>query len=157
MRNLPTVKYLFLLTIILSCKSGPRKVVIAHNDHDTTAQVPVKRDTTSIDIRNPYETGKDTVRLNVVMDKIFTFPEVQTINKQIDKTSDGKHGVSIMVRNEFNGDTSYYHFMVGDNSHKDRYINVFDFLLEKKTGQIKAYDPSLDSVMNLKNWRKARK
>ena len=151
------MKYLFLLTLILSCKSGPRKVVVARNDLDTTPQVPVKRDTTSIDIHDPYETGKDTVRLNAVMDKIFKFPEVEAVNKQIDKTSNGKHGVSIMVRDEFNGDTSYYHFMVGDNSHEDRYMNVYDFLLEKKTGQIKAYDPSLDSIINLQIWRKHRR
>ena len=91
------------------------------------------------------------------MDKIFKFPEVQAINKQIDKTSKGTHGVSIMVHDEFKGDTSYYHFMVGDNSNEDRYMNVYDFLLDKKTGQIKAYDPSLDSIMNLQDWRKTRK
>ena len=83
------MKYLFLLTILLSCKSGPRKVVVAHNDQDTGTQVAVKRDTSSIDIHDPFETGKDTVRLNKVMDKIFKFPEVEAINKQIDKSSKG--------------------------------------------------------------------
>ena len=91
------------------------------------------------------------------MDKIFKFPEVEAVNEQIDKASKGTHGVSIMVHDEFNGDTSYYHFMVGDNSHEDKYMNVYDFLLDKKTRQIKAYDPSLDSIMNLKDWRNTRK
>jgi hypothetical protein len=151
------MKYLFFLTILLSCKSGPKKVFIASPDRDTTAQILVKRDTTSIDVHDPYETDKDTVRLNKVMDEIFKFPEVEAINKQIDNTSKGTHGVSIMIHDEFNGDTSYYHFMVGDNSRKDRYVNIFNFLLEKKTGQIKAYDPSLDSIMTLQDWRKTRK
>jgi hypothetical protein len=151
------MKYLFILTIFVSCKSGPRKVVVAHTDTDTTAQASIKRDTASIDIHDPYETGKDTIRLNKVMDKIFKLPEVAAVNKKIDKTSKGAHGVSIMVHDEFNGDTSYYHFMVGDNSHEDRYINVYDFLLDKKTGQIKVYDTVTDSIMSLKDWRRTRK
>jgi len=151
------MKYLFLLTILLGCKNGPRKFIVAHNDSGTTAQATVRRDTSSIDIHDPYETGKDTVRLNKAMDKIFKFPEVEAVTKQIKENNKGTHSASIMVYDEFNGDTSYYHFMVGDNSHEDRYMNIYDFLLDKKTGQIKAYDPSLDSIMNLLDWRKARK
>jgi hypothetical protein len=151
------MKHLFVLTILLGCKSGHKKVIVAHNDSDTTAQATVRHDTTSIDVHNPYETGKDTVRLNKVMVEIFKFPEVEAITKQIKESSKGKHSASILVYDEFNGDTSYYHFMVGDNSHEDRYMNIFDFLLDKKTGQIKAYDPSLDSIMNLQDWRKTRR
>ena len=151
------MKYLFLLSILLGCKSERRKVIVAHHSQGTTIKATVKRDTSSIDIHDPFETGKDTIRLNRVMNKIFKFPEVETINKQIDETSKGKHGVSISVHDEFNGNTSYYHFMVGDNSQEVRYINVYDFLLDKNTGQIKAYDPVLDSIMNLQDWRKARK
>lgn len=151
------MKYFFLLTIILSCKSGPGNAIVDHNDHDTAAQMPFRPDTTSIDIHDPYKTGKDTFRLNKVMDEILKFPEVEAITKQINKMSKGTHGASIMVYDEFNGDTSYYDFMVGDNSREDRYVNIFHFLLEKKTGQIKAYDPSLDSIMSLQNWRKMRK
>src|SRR3954465_8543039 len=102
------MKYLFLLTILLSCKSRPRKVIVANSGQDTTTQATINRDTTSIDVHDPYETGKDTVRLNAIMDKIFKFPEVQAINKQINKNSKGTHGVSIMVHDEFNGDTSYF-------------------------------------------------
>ena len=151
------MKLLFLLTILISCEIRPRKVIVVYSDRDTTAQMPVKRDPSSIDIHDSYETGKDTVRLNKIMDKIFKFPEVEAINKQIDRTSKGTHGVSIMVHDEFNSDTSYYHFMVGDNSQEDRFMNVYDFLFDKKTGQIKAYDPALDSILSLQDWRKARK
>src|SRR4051794_29579880 len=112
------MKYLFLLTILVSCKSEPRKVIVAHPKLDTTAQVSVRSDTTSVDLHDPYETGKDTVRLNKVMGEILMFPEVQAINKQIRKNSKGIHGISIMVHDEFNGDTSYYHIMAGDNSHE---------------------------------------
>jgi len=150
------MKYLFLLTILLSCKSEPRKVIVARTKVDTTAPLSIKRDTNSVDTHDPYETGKDTVRLNKVMDKIFKFPEVQAINKQIDKNSKGTHGVSIMVEDEFDEDTSYYHFRIGDNSHEERYENIYDFLLEKKTGQIKVYDPVSDSILSLKDWRKNR-
>jgi hypothetical protein len=153
----PNMKYLFVLTIFLSCKSGPRKVIVAHSGSNTTTQMTIHRDTSSIDTNDPYETGYDTVRLNKAMDKIFKFPEVEAINKQIDKTTNGKHGVSIMVHDQFNGDTSFYHFRVGDNSHEDRYVNVFDFLLYKQTNEIKAYDPTLDTVLSLQEWRKTRK
>ena len=149
------MKYLLLITILLSCKDGPRKVFVRHELSDTMAEV--SRDTTSIDIHDPFKTGKDTVRLNAVMDRIFEFPEVEAINKQILKTSKGAHGVSIIVHDEFQGDTSYFNLMVGDNSHEDRYVNIFNFLLDKKTGQVKAYNQVLDSVMSLEDWRKARK
>ena len=94
--------------------------------------------------------------MNKAMNTIFKFPEVEAINKQIDKNSKGAHGVSIMVHDDFDGDTSYYHFEVGDNSHDDRYMNIYDFLLQKKTGQIKVYDHLSDSIISLRDWRKKR-
>lgn len=151
------MKYLFLLTILLSCKSEPRKVVVVYRHDDTTAHMPVIKDTTSIDIHDPYQTGKDTIRLNKVLAQIFNFPEVKAINKQINKNSKGSHGVAIMVEDQFDGDTSYYHFRVGDNSHEEMYENIYDFLLEKKTGEIKVYDDISDSIMTLKDSRKNRK
>jgi hypothetical protein len=151
------MKYLFLLTILLSCKGDPGKVIVAHNDSDTATQAIVKRELTSGDFDDPYETGKDTIRLNRAIDIIFRFPEVQALNKQIGKESKGAHGVSIRVDNNFNGDSTYYHFIVGDNSHEDRYVNVYDFLLDKKTNEISAYDPVPDTILNLQDWRKSRK
>jgi hypothetical protein len=156
-RNHLSMKYLFILTIFLACKSGPRKVFVARTDTDSTAQAPIKRDTISIDIHDPYETGKDTIRLNKVIETISKFPEVEAIKKQIDKNSKSTHGVSFMVHDEFNSDTSYYLIEVGDNSHDDKYVNVYDFLLEKQTGQIKAYDHLSGAIMSLQEWRKSRK
>jgi hypothetical protein len=150
------MKYLLLLPFLLSCKGGPGKVMVVHHDPDTTTQA-IKRDTTSIDIHDPYETGKDTTLLNKIMKTISKFPEVEALNKQINKNSNGTHGVSFMVRDEFDSDTSYYHFELGDNSHEDRYVNIYDFLLEKKTGQIKAYDHISGAIMSLQEWRKTRK
>jgi hypothetical protein len=141
---------------LLSCNTGPRKVIIPHVDKDSTSTFVLRNDTSIIDMHDPYETGKDTFRLNAVMDKIFKFPEVQEINRQIIKNSKGKHGVSLMVSDEFDGDTSYYDFSVGDNSHEERYENIFDFILVKKTGQIKVYEPISDSIMSLEDWRKTR-
>ncbi len=83
------------------------------------------------------------------MEIIFKFPEVQAINKQIEKNSKSKNGVSFMVHDEFESDTFYYHFEVGDNTHDDRYVNTFDFLLEKKTGQIKIYDNMSGAILSL--------
>jgi hypothetical protein len=151
------MKYLLLTFAFLSCKSGPKKMIPPHVGEDSTTNVSVRREASGIDIHDPYETGKDTVRLNAAMDKIFKFPEVQIVDKQIRKKSEGLHGVAIMVRDEFQADTAYYDFMVGDNSHEDRYVNMFNFILEKKTGQIKVYDSITDSIMNLKDWRKTRK
>ena len=127
---------------------------LVEKSHESTDTI--ERDTSTIDIHDPYETGKDTVRLNAVMDKIFKFPEVQAINRQINKATKGAHGVSIMVSDEFDGDTSYYHFKVGDNSNDYMYHNIYDFLLEKNTGKIKVYESVSDSIMNLKDWRKSR-
>jgi hypothetical protein len=154
----PNMRHVLLISVILiSCNSGPRKVISAHASMDTVSELSFRRDTSTIDIHDPYETGRDTVRLNAVMDKILKFPEVEVINKQINKTSKGSHGVSIMVRDEFDDDTAYYSFMVGDNSHEDRYVNIFNFLMEKKTGQIRVYDAEADSIMSLKEWRKTKK
>ena len=146
-----------LIILLSSCNGGQRKVIAHNSKSDTTSRAPVRRDTTSIDIHDPYETGKDTLLLNAVMERIFTLPEVEAINKLISKTSKGSHGVSIMVHDEFEGDSSYYHFMVGDNSHEARFVSSFNFLLEKKTGQLKAYYPLLDSIMSLQDWRQIRK
>ena len=96
-----------------------------------------------------YEAGIDTFRLNKGMKLIFKFPEVDAINTQIDRRSNGAHGVSMTVHDEFNGDTSYYRCAVGDNSLEDRYVNFFNFLLDKKTNEIKVYEPALDTVFQL--------
>ena len=150
------MKYLFLLTILLSCKNEQKKVIFTYTNKDTIVQTPIKDDSTFVDIHDPFATGKDTTRLKRVMDKIVKYPEVKYINEQIDKSSNGKHGVAFFVHDEFEGDTSYYDFEVGDNSHEDRYVNIYNFLLEKKTGLIKVYDPSSDSILSLKDWRKKR-
>lgn len=107
-------------------------------------------------MHDPFQTGKDTAVLNNVLERIYKFPEVQAVNKQIEKNSNGKHGVSIITRDELDSDTAYYVFEVGNNSRDDRYINIFNFLLEKKTGEIKVYDPVTDSILTLKAWRKTR-
>jgi hypothetical protein len=151
------MKYLLLLTILLSCKGKPGKVIVAHHNPDTTTKMAGKQDTSSIDIHDLYETDKDTTRLNKVMETISKFPEVEALNKQINKNSNGTHGVSFMVHDEFDSDTSYYHFELGDNSHEDRYVNIYDFLLEKQKGQIKAYDHISGAIMSLQDWRKKRK
>lgn len=123
-----------------------------HASNDT-----IRRDTTTIDIHDPYQTGKDTVRLNAVMDKIFKFPEVRAINRRIIKATKGAQGVSIMVSDEFDNDTSYYDFRVIDNSSDYIYHTMYDFLLEKKTWQIKVYESASDSIISLKDWRKSRR
>ena len=151
------MKYLFLLIIFLSCKSDQKKVIVTNTNNDKTVQIPVKHDSSFIDQHDPYVTGKDTAQLNKVTDIINKFPEVKYINAQIEKTSKEKHGISFIVRDEFSGDTSYYAFQVGDNSQEDRYVNIYDFLFEKKTGQIKVYDHLSGSIMSLQDWRKGRK
>ena len=151
------MKYIILFLVLLSCHSGTGKVIQPHIEQTPTSTASLKQDTSTIDKYDPYETGKDTVRLNAAMEQIFKFPEVQAINRQITKKSKGAHGVSIMVRDNFDGDTAYYDFSIGDNSHADRYQNIFNFILEKKTGQIKVYNPVIDSIMSLKDWRKTRR
>jgi hypothetical protein len=151
------MRYIFLFLVLLSCNNVPRKVIPPHVEKSPISTVSIRRDTSTIDIHDPYQTGKDTVRLNAVMDKIFKFPEIQTINRQIIKSTKGAHGVSIMVSDEFDGDTAYYDFRVGDNSDGEMYHNIFDFILEKKTGQIKVYDTVSDSIISLKDWRKTRR
>jgi hypothetical protein len=150
------MKYLFLITLLLSCKNGTRKLIQPHFAKDSTSKVSTKRDTSTVHVHDAYETGKDTVLLNATMDKIFKFPEVQELDKEINKSSKGTHGDSIIVRDEFEGDSAYYDFMVGDNSHEDRYVTIFNFVMEKRTGKIKAFDSTRDSIMTLKDLRKTR-
>jgi hypothetical protein len=91
------------------------------------------------------------------MGMIIKFREVQAIDRQINKSTKGAHGVSIMARDEFNGNSAYYDFRVGDNSNDLIYYNIFDFILEKKTEEIKVYDTASDSIISLKDWRKIRR
>lgn len=151
------MKYLFFLVLFLSCENVQKKLTTKQTNTDIIAQVTIKHHSNFVDVHDPFATGKDTVQLKKAMDKITRFPEVAYINEQIIKSSKGKRGVAFFVHDEFNGDTLYYHFEVGDNSHEDRYVNIYNFLLEKKTGQIKAYDPLSDSILNLQDWRKKQK
>ena len=149
--------YFFIAIVLLGCKNKTANVVSSPIEKDTTSRRTVKPDSITIDIHDPYLIGKDTVRLNIAIDQIFNFPEVKAITKQILKNSKGKHGTTIMTRDEFGNDTLYYWFRVGDNSLDDRYVNIFNFVMDKKTGEIKAYDSVNDSIMSLKDWRKGRK
>ena len=116
-----------------------------------------KLDSATIDIHDPYQTGRDTARLSGVIDRIFNFPEVKSITKQILKSSKGKHGATIITRDEFGSDTLFYWFRVGDNSHDDRYANIFDFVMNKKTGEVRVCNSATGSILSLKDWRKTRK
>jgi hypothetical protein len=132
------MKYFIIIFLLSACGNSQQNVI----------QYPVATD--SVD---PYQTGRDTASLDLAERSIFNFPEVQVVNKRIQKKSGGKHGVAISARDNFNGDTAYYLFEVGDNSNDDRYQIIYNFLKIKKTGEIKFYDTVTDSILTLKEWR----
>lgn len=90
------------------------------------------------------------------MSRIYKFPEVLALDKRIKKTTKGMHGVSLTVRDKFEKDSSYYEFLVGDNSGPDRYVNIYTYLLEKNTRIIKVYNHNDGAIMKLEEWRKLR-
>jgi hypothetical protein len=150
------MKYISFIVIFLGCTNGPPKGTVSHVEKDTTYQTRLVRDSSSINMHDAYGNDRDTIRRNAAMNTIYNFPEVKELDKLIRKSSKGAHGVSFIVEDEFEGDTSYYHFSVGDNSHEEKYEKIFDFLLEKKTGQIKVYDSAKDSIMSVQAWRKLK-
>ena len=143
------MKYFLPLIFLLSCYDQPAKLTPPMHDQQIETH-----DNSAADLHAPYNTGKDTARLNRVIEELSQFPEVQRLTQQIDKNGNGKHGVSFMVKDEFEGDSTLYHFEVGDNSHQDRCVNVYDFVMLKKTGEIKAYDHLSGKLMGLEEWRK---
>ena len=147
------MKYVFIFVLLLGCKGDPQKTGA---DRDTTAYLTIKPGTDSLAEKETSPPHNDTIQMGPLMDTIFRLPEVQDIHKKISKSSRGAHGVSMQVSQEFNGNSSYYCLRVGDNSREDRYYNIFIFLIDKKTKEIKAYDTVLDSIMSLEDWRRTR-
>jgi hypothetical protein len=147
------MKYFLYLAVLLSCRTDNRTAIPGHRSSYTNSQVQYNRETLETEMNDPLS-GKDTVLLNRIVDSIYKFPEVQAIDKQIAKNSKMIHGVSFMVQDGFNGDTSLYQFSVGDNSSSDRYTNIYNFILVKGTLEIKVYEPSNDSIMSLQAWRR---
>ena len=150
------MKNLLIIFLFLACRNRQQKETPPLKGIDTNSKANINIDKPTIDLHDACKNEKDTTRLNKAIVQIFKFPEVQVVNKQLLKNSKGKHGVAFMTRDQFGGDTAFYWFEVGDNSRDDRYVNIFNFLLEKKTGQIKAFDTMNDSIMSLKDWRKTR-
>ena len=111
----------------------------------------------SIDEPIDIENNVDSVRIQKALHKILNIEEVQSLDKLIRKNTSSKHGVAIMTFNNFQSDTSCFQFMVGDNSRADRYENIYTFSIKKSGDEIKIYDPALDSVMSLSNWRQLQK
>jgi hypothetical protein len=112
------MKYLVFIVVILSCKSSPKKVFIPSYQRDSS--IVQKKDSVTMDFHDPFMTGKDTVRLNKVMDIVYNLPEVQAIDKRINDWSKATHGISMSVQDNFGGDTSYHNILVGNKSKAER-------------------------------------
>jgi hypothetical protein len=150
------MKYLLLL-LLISCQGQPHNEAQPTSNKDSTSLIKSSADSfpRNLSFQEDYE--HDTMHIGLIVKKLNKFPEVQLLDKQIRKASKGIHGVSYQILNKYGKDTSYYVIEVGDNSHDDRYINVYTFLMEKKTSVIKIYEPVNDSFMSLKEWRRTGK
>ena len=148
------MKYLIFIVVLWSCTNSPKKVLIPSHRNDSF--VRLRKDSVTSDLQDPFMTAKDTTRLNHVMDLIYNFSEVQALDKLINDRSKATHGVSMSVKDNFGGDTSYYSISVGDNSKTERWEPVYNFLLVKKTNELRVYEPDSDSIMTIKLWRKIR-
>lgn len=152
-----TITALFLLACV-SCGSQPETTEATPVTQDTltAAALPASTDSITHYAHDPYTTGTDTARLNAAMHKIYQLAEVQEIDSIIRQSTQGKHGVAFMMENGWNQDTTYYRFIVGNNAHEDRYETIFNFVLDKKTEEIKIYDPLVDSLLSIEDWRKTK-
>ena len=151
------IKYLIFLSFLLSCNNDPEKPGTRKTKDNAIIQAAIGQDSASASVDDPYKSGQDTVLLNTIMDKIFGFPEVEETERQIRKRTRGAHGVAIFVQEGVGRYGSSYVFRVGDNSHEDRYESIYDFVFDKKTGQISVYDAATGSVIPLEDWRKMNK
>ena len=148
------MKYLIVIIIVLSCKSSTNNVL--NNSKSNHSQTVQRKDSFTLHKYDPFITGKDTLRLNLAINSIYNFPEVQAIDERINTQSEMKNGVAFMVHDNFGGDTSYYRISVGNNSRSDRFETIYNFLFAKKTSEIKVVDPINDSIITLDQWRIAR-
>jgi hypothetical protein len=89
--------------------------------------------------------------INKAIERIHNLPEVMRLEKKISTSTNGAHGVAYISNVHFNGDSSIYHIQVGDNSKNDRYVVIYNFLVDKKSGAIKAYDAVRDSILSIRN------
>lgn len=145
-----------LLLVFTGCTNQPAQSVVPPPGQNAPDSHSIHANSEDAISNEAVKADKDAARLNAAMDIIFKLPEVQAIDKLIQTSTQGKRGVSIMLQDEMNQDSNYYNLMVGNNAHEDRFENIFNFLVNKKTQEIKVYEPVTDSTMSLEDWRKMK-
>jgi hypothetical protein len=99
--------------------------------------------------KNKPGSGLDQKNINKAIESIHNLPEVIKLENKISTSTNGAHGVAYISNVHFHGDSSIYHIQVGDNSQNDRYVVIYNFLVDKKSGAIKAYDSVGDSTLSI--------
>lgn len=98
--------------------------------------------------KNVQQLESDSILMKAI-ERIHKLPIVMRLEKKISISTNGAHGVAYISNFHFNGDSSYYHIQVGDNSQSDRYVVIYNLLVHKESGAIKAYDSVRDSIISI--------
>jgi hypothetical protein len=140
------MKYFLFIVCFFACKnkSGPELDQKEHSKTRKSISIP----TIDSNEKNFQHLESDST-LNKAIERIHQLPVVIRLEKKISISTNGAHNASFISNIQFNGDSSYYHIQVGDNSQKDRYVVHYNFLVDKKSGSIKAYDSVRDSIISI--------
>lgn len=161
------MKFLLFVFVFASCSDSAMQKTSSNPDSTSTEENSNSVDSVSgkssvidswVSASIPPNSSalSDSVQINQAIEQIYQLEEVKQLDQLIKKNTSGKQGVAIMVDPQLMNESGYYAFNVGNN-HEDRYENIYTFLVRKSGTAISVYDPVLDSVLTLEDWRKQKK
>ncbi len=96
----------------------------------------------------------DSVNEERIYKLIYNLPEVVERAKYIEKETQGKRHLVIMIAEKPKEKTqNYYWVKVGENL-ETNFVTHYNFYVYKEKYEIKYYDTVNDTIINLETWRK---
>jgi hypothetical protein len=105
------------------------------------------------DVNARIQQTDDSVFVNKIMDKLFSFPEIKRKQAFVDSLSHHKRGISMIVMQKPGKANKYYWIAVGYNG-AQRFETYYNFYVWPSQMEIKYLDTESGNLLTLAQWRK---
>lgn len=87
------------------------------------------------------------------IDRVMDLEEVKRKSAEVEKLSKGKRHLSVYIETPPTPQDSYYWIKVAEDN-GGSYVTYYTFAVDSKTRAVKYYNPVLDSLLTIEQWRK---
>lgn len=137
---------LVIIGFFVACDNSGEKKSLKNNDKDKTERNRRERE-------SKPENGSNQVTEDLVIDKVYSLPEVKERAEYIKKETNGERKLKIWIAARPEETGNYYWVKVGEDNGMSL-VTHFDFYVYTDPMEIYYYDVLTDMQLSISEWRK---